>query len=84
MQAFGGCAIAWTAAAGGVAVARDFAIGAVASARHGNDAIAEAFIQDSTFFQFTLAAMRYVSWLNLLWLLPLILWLQKGARRASR
>jgi RNA polymerase sigma factor (sigma-70 family) len=83
-QAFGGCAIAWTAADGGVAVARDFAIGAVASARHGNDALAEAFIQDSTFFQFALAAMRYVAWLNLLWLLPLILWLQKGARRVSR
>jgi len=83
-QAFGGCAIAWTAADGGVAVARDFAIGAVASARHGNDALAEAFIQDSTFFQFALAAKRYAAWLNLLWLLPLILWLQKGARRVSR
>jgi hypothetical protein len=60
-----------------VAVARDFAVGAVASAQHANDAIAETFIQDSGFFQFALVAMRYVQWLNLLWLLPLVLWLQK-------
>jgi RNA polymerase sigma factor (sigma-70 family) len=77
LQAFGGCAIAWRAADGGVAVARDFAVGAVASAQHANDAIAETFIQDSGFFQFALVAMRYVQWLNLLWLLPLVLWLQK-------
>jgi RNA polymerase sigma factor (sigma-70 family) len=82
LQAFGGCAIGWTAAEGGVAVARDFAIGAAASARHANDALAEAFIQDSAFFQCALAAMRYVPWLNLLCLLPLVLWLRK--RRTMR
>ena len=74
VQAFGGCAIAWTAAEGGVAVAHDFAIGGAALAQHANDTVAEAFIQDSTFFQFALAAMRYVQWLNLIGLLPLVLW----------
>lgn len=82
LQAFGACAIAWTAAEGGVAIARDFALGGAALAEHTNDAIVEAFIQDSTFFQFALAAMRYVQWLNLLWLLPLILWLRN--RRTMR
>lgn len=77
LQAFGGCAIAWTAADGAVAVARDFAIGVVASARHANNAVAEAFIQDSLFFQCARLAMRYAQWLNLLWLLPLVLWQQK-------
>lgn len=73
-QAFGGCAVGWSAAEGGVAVARYFAVGAVALARHANDAAAEAFIRDTPFFQSALAAMRYAQWLNLLWLLPLLLW----------
>jgi hypothetical protein len=52
------------------------AIGGVASAQHANDAIAQAFISESTFFQIALAAMRYVQWLNFFWLLPLVLWLR--------
>lgn len=74
LQAFGGCAVAWSAAQGGVAVAHDFARGAVAIAAHANDAVTEAFMLNSTFFQNTLAAMRYAPWLNLLLLLPLTLW----------
>jgi len=50
-------------------------------ARHANDPVAQAFIHDSTFFQYALLAMRYVQWLNLIWLLPLVLWWQK--RRTS-
>lgn len=53
----------------------------MALARHANDGVAEAFIHDSTFFQYALLAMRYVQWLNLIWLLPLVLWWQK--RRAT-
>ncbi|MGD0650805.1 MAG: RNA polymerase sigma factor [Verrucomicrobiia bacterium] len=73
-QAIGGCAVGWSAAEGGVAVARDFAVGGVALARHANDAAAEAFIRNSTFFQNALVVMRYAYWINLVWLLPLALW----------
>ena len=82
-HAFGGCAIAWTAADGAVAVARDFAVGGVALARHANDTVAEAFIHGSTFFQYALLAMRYVQWLNLIWLLPLVLWWHKKRTKVS-
>jgi hypothetical protein len=74
LQAFGGCAVGWSAAEGGVAVARDFAVGVVALARHANDAAAETFIRNSTFFQNALVVMRYAYWMNLVWLLPLALW----------
>jgi RNA polymerase sigma factor (sigma-70 family) len=75
LQAFGGCAIAWSAAYGGVCAAHDIAIGGIPLARHANDAVASAFLAKSTFFQTALAAMQYGSLLNLLWLLPLVLWL---------
>jgi hypothetical protein len=75
LQALGGCAIAWLGAQGGVAVAHDFASGAFALARHANDAAAEAFFTNSAFFRTAQVAMRYVVWLNLIWLFPLLLWL---------
>lgn len=75
LEAFGGCAIAWWAAHGGVAVARDFAIGGVALAPHANDAAAQAFFAGSSFFRIVQGATRYADWLNLMWLLPLVLWL---------
>jgi hypothetical protein len=74
-HAFGACAVGWRAAQGFVAVARDFAVGAVALARHANDAAAQAFIQDKTFFQFALAAESHGEWLSILCLLPPALWL---------
>jgi hypothetical protein len=81
-QAFGGCAIGWSAAEGGVAIAQGFAIGAVAFAREVNDAAARDFMENSAFFKFALAAMQYMHWLNLMWLFPLALWLQR--RRTLR
>ena len=73
-QAFGSCAIGWSAALGAVAVAHDFAQGGVALARHANDAVAGAFLKNSGFFQKTSVMMRYACWLNLFFLLPLVLW----------
>jgi len=73
-QAFGGCAVGWSAAMGGVAVARDFALGGVALARQANNDIATAFIKNSPFFNNALTVMRYAYWINLVCLLPLILW----------
>jgi hypothetical protein len=86
-QALGACAVGWTAAQGFVAVARDFAVGALALARHANDAVAEAFMQDSTFFQSATAALHHVAWLFVLLLLPPALWLwwrRKNKRSPSR
>ena len=82
LQAFGACVIAWTGAEGAIAIARDFAVGAVAFAEHANDAAARSFIEDSAFFKGALVAMRYVQWLNLMWLFPLVLWLLKSRKRA--
>ncbi len=82
LQAFGGCAIAWTAANGAVAVARDFAVGAVAWARDANGVAARSFIESSFFFAYALAAVRYLPWLNLMWLFPFVLWWHK--RRVAR
>ncbi len=86
LQAFGGCAVGWTAAQGGVAVGHEFAEGGVALARHANDAVARTFFQNSAFFQNVLVVMRHVQWLNLIWLLPLVLWWRaiKRARPSSR
>ena len=84
LQAFGGCAVGWQAAEGGVAVAREFAVGPVALAQHANDAVAEAFIRNSTFFQNTLAVMRYAYWINLVGLLPLALWWRTVVRARRR
>jgi len=43
-------------------------------AQHANDAAAEVFIRDTPFFQNSLAVMRHAQWLNLLWLMPPVLW----------
>jgi len=80
-QAFGGCAIAWLGAQGGAAVAHDFAMGGVALARHANDAAAEAFFANSGFSRTVQVAIRYVGWLNLIFLFPLVLWWRQKKMR---
>jgi RNA polymerase sigma factor (sigma-70 family) len=85
-QAFGGCAIAWSAAAGGAAVAHDFALGAHAFASHANNAAAHAFIARQPFFTNGDYAFRHcMAWLNLIWVVPLLIWsrLIKRAKRTS-
>jgi RNA polymerase sigma factor (sigma-70 family) len=76
-QAFGGCAIAWNAAMGGTAIARDFASGGMAQAAQANTEIASQFFREQPFFQCMQIVSRYIGWLNLLWVFPLIIWFRK-------
>lgn len=82
-QAFGGCAVGLNAAMGGLAVARDFALGGVAYAAQFNNDTAEQFIKGQFFFDRMEMVARYIGWLNLLWLLPLVGW-WRAAKRANR
>jgi RNA polymerase sigma factor (sigma-70 family) len=70
--ALGGCAIAWNASVGGIAVARDFALGGIAQAAQSNNKIAQMFMQSSPYFRWARAAVDYCVWLNLLWVVPLV------------
>lgn len=73
-QAFGGCAIAWNAALGGAALAREFALGGIAHAAQANTDAAQLYIGTSWFFHNAPVVARHLAWLNLVWLLPLVLW----------
>jgi len=73
-QAFGGCAVAWNAAFGGAALAHDFAVGVIAQAAQANNDAAQSYIKACPFFQNAEMVARHSGWLNLLWLLPPILW----------
>jgi RNA polymerase sigma factor (sigma-70 family) len=73
-QAFGGVAIAWSAAAGGYAIAHDFALGGIAQAAQANNEMAARFIRPTPFFQYGQIAVRHLVWLNLLWVIPMLVW----------
>jgi hypothetical protein len=73
-QAFGGCALAWKAAMGGLALARQIALGGVAHAAEANNAIAKAFMKESSVFSRMEIVSHHLAWLNLLWLIPLGGW----------
>jgi RNA polymerase sigma factor (sigma-70 family) len=81
-QAYGGCAFAWNAAAGGTAIARDFAIGGFAHAAQANNQIASDFIQSLPWFRGAEIIVRYIVWLQLLWVIPLLFW-WRTIRRAQ-
>jgi hypothetical protein len=70
-QVFGACAIAWNAASGGVAVAHDFAAGGIAHALQSNNEAARTYVRSSVFLQHAHLALRYLAWLNLLWVIPM-------------
>jgi hypothetical protein len=80
-QAFGVCAIGWKAATGAVAVAREFALGPAALAQHANNDAAQAFVQSSTFFHNAQTVMQHAHWINLVVLLPLVLWWRTARNR---
>jgi len=80
-EALGGCAVAWKAAVGGAAIAREFALGTPAYAAEAANAAADAFIRGSAFFQTAFRLMRYGLWLNLVWIVPMILWWRTVARQ---
>ena len=79
-QAFGGFAIAWSAATGGFAIAHDFALGGFAYAAQANNELAGRFIRPLPFFQWGEVALRYLFWLNLIWVIPMIAWWRIVAR----
>ena len=71
-QVFGGCAIAWNAADGGIAIAYDFAVGGIAHALQANNDAARFYFQSNLFFQHARLPLRYLAWLNLLWVIPML------------
>jgi hypothetical protein len=71
-QAFGGCAIAWNAAFGGTALARDFALGGIARAAQADNKIAQQYIESRLFFHDAQIALKYCIWMNLIWVIPMI------------
>ena len=72
--AFGGCAVGWQAALGSLALAHGFAQGTAAYAGHFNDAAAQAFAETTPFFRWSWVALRHLYWINLLWVIPMIVW----------
>jgi RNA polymerase sigma factor (sigma-70 family) len=83
-EAIGGCAVAWKAAVGGTAIAREFALGTPAYAAEAANSAADAFIRGSAFFQTAFRVLRYGLWLNLLWIVPMILWWRTVARQRKQ
>jgi RNA polymerase sigma factor (sigma-70 family) len=77
-EAFGGCAVAWNAAQGGIAIAHHLAVGNLAHGLEANNYPAFAYIQQDPFFRRARLPLRYLAWLNLLWVIPMI-----GRRRVA-
>lgn len=73
-QAFGGCAIAWNAALGGCAIAHEAALGGFAYALQANNEIARQVVAANHFFRAAEVLARQSNWLNLIWLLPMVIW----------
>jgi RNA polymerase sigma factor (sigma-70 family) len=80
-KAYGACAVAWKAAMGAAALAHDFAAGGIAHAAQAGTPAADAYVKSSDFFRTAEWLSRYAGWLNLLWVLPMILWWRMAARR---
>ena len=83
-QVFGACAIAWNSALGGVAIAHDCALGGMALASQANNAAARASIQPNLFFHYAPIALRYLVWLNLIWIINMLAWWRVVARNRRR
>src|SRR5438552_16615198 len=71
-QVFGACAVAWNAANGGIAIAHDFAVGSIAHALQANNQAARSHLLPNLFFQHARLPLRYLAWLNLLWVIPML------------
>jgi hypothetical protein len=82
-HSFGACAIAWNAACGGLAFARDFALGGIAQAAQTNNEIARQFIEPNWFFHYGRIACNYCFWLNLIWVIPMLLQWRLIARKRN-
>ncbi|HWA10060.1 MAG TPA: sigma-70 family RNA polymerase sigma factor [Opitutaceae bacterium] len=73
-QAFGGFGVAWNLAVGGVVFARDFALGNLAYAAEANNPVAHAFAVAQPFYRLMETLQPFSVVINLLWVVPLILW----------
>jgi len=71
-QAFGEWAVGWNAAAGGVALAHDFALGRIARAAQLDRDIVWTFMESNTFFHYARQLVNYSAWLNVLWVIPVV------------
>ena len=71
-RVFGSCAVAWDAASGGIAIAHNFAVGSIAHALQANNDAARFYFQSDPFFQHARLPLRYLAWLNLLWVIPML------------
>jgi RNA polymerase sigma factor (sigma-70 family) len=80
-QALGGCAIAWKASLGGISFAHDFAMGGIAQAAQANNEMAKQFIEPNWFFHYGQIICNYCFWLNLLWVIPMLLQWRVIARK---
>lgn len=69
---FGACAIAWDAANGGIAMAHNFAVGGIAQALQANNEAARSYFERDLFFHNPRLILRYLAWLNLLWVIPML------------
>jgi len=65
-------------------VAHDFALGGFAKAAQANNELAGQFIRPLPFFKYGEVAMRYLFWLNLIWVIPMIAWWRTVAHHRSR
>jgi RNA polymerase sigma factor (sigma-70 family) len=81
-QAYGGLAIAWNAAIGGAAVASSYALGGFARAVQANNGVAEQFVKHLWFFRASSVLIRYMVWLNFVWVVPMIFWWRAMSRAA--
>jgi RNA polymerase sigma factor (sigma-70 family) len=80
-QSFGGCAIAWNAAWGGYAIAHDFALGGIAHAVQTNSDVVEHLLKSNPFFRISEMTLPYLFWLNLIWVVPMIVQWRVIARK---
>lgn len=81
-QALGGFALGWQWAVGGVAIARDFALGDLAHALQADNLVARQFIDATRFYRTTHAVAPYSALVNLVWVIPLLLWWRVLARHS--
>lgn len=83
-EAFGGCAVAWNAAVGGAAVAHNFALGGLAQAAQVNNETAAMFVRGNPFFYYGQMLLRHMAWMNLIWVVPMIVWWRAIRRHAGK
>jgi hypothetical protein len=83
-DASGGLALALHAAVGGIALAPVAALGALAQAPSANNPAAQSFITQRFFFRLSQVLQTYAPALDLLWVIPLLLFWRKSRRHARR